>query len=82
VRHVRLKHVGRRLGRPLPPQLVDQPLGRDDLVRVQQQKQEQRALLGGAHGKYLRPFARDLERPEDSKLDHNAFLALFWQTRR
>ena len=48
VRDVRLDHVGRRLGSLLAPDVVDQPLARDDLVRAQEQAQEERALLGGS----------------------------------
>ena len=49
VRHVGLDHPGRRLGSLLAPELVDQTLARDDLVRVQEQAEEERALFRGAH---------------------------------
>ena len=48
VRYVRLDHVGCRLGALLAPDVVDQASARDDLVRVQQQAQEERALFGGS----------------------------------
>jgi hypothetical protein len=47
VRHVRLDHVGCRLGSLLAPDVVDQASTRDDLVRVQQQTQQKRALFRG-----------------------------------
>ena len=39
-----LQRVGRRPGRLCAPELVDQPVGRDDLVRAREQQGEQRAL--------------------------------------
>ena len=54
-------------GRPVAPEFVDQPVARDDLVRVQQEDHEEGALL--------RPTDRDdsavlpdLERPEKPEL--------------
>jgi hypothetical protein len=44
-RDVDLDALGRRARRPLRPQVIDQPRSRDDLVRMQQQDREQRALL-------------------------------------
>ncbi len=44
-RHQRLQVVARRPRRPLAPQLVDQPVRRDRLARVQQQRRQQSALL-------------------------------------
>ena len=41
LRHVDLQALGRRRRRALAPQLVDQPVGRDDLVAVQEQQREQ-----------------------------------------
>ena len=68
VRHIGLKHICCGVGRPLAPQLVDQPLGRNNLVGVQDENQEQSALLGGADGDHASPFLGDLEGPENPKL--------------
>lgn len=48
------------------PKLVDQAIGRDDLVAVEEQDGEHGALLGSAKGE-LTPFRADLERPENPK---------------
>jgi hypothetical protein len=45
---VHLDRVRRRLGRLLAPQLVDQVVARDDLVRPQEQEREERALFAAA----------------------------------
>jgi hypothetical protein len=66
-RHVDLDDRDRRLRRLIPPQLVDQPLTRDNPVRVQEQQREQRALLRTSQRK--QPIALvDLERSEDPEL--------------
>jgi hypothetical protein len=53
--------------RLLLPQRIDQPVGRDDLVRVQEQNRQQRPLLGATN--VDRPIPLEyLERPEDSEL--------------
>src|ERR687898_1021099 len=72
IRHVDLNRFGAGRGRPLPPQLVDQAISRDDLAAVKQQD--------GEHGPLLRtpqhqpPVALDgLKRSQDPKLDHAAF---------
>jgi hypothetical protein len=44
-RNVTLHQLGRPARRPLAPQLVDQPLARHSLVRVQEQHPQQAALL-------------------------------------
>ena len=46
------------------PQLVDQAVARDDLVRVQEQHSEKRSLSGAAQGEWRVAVGR-LERPED-----------------
>lgn len=50
------------------PELVDQGLARDDLVRVQQEKHEDAALAGAAEvqGPTVKP---DLERSEDPEIE-------------
>jgi hypothetical protein len=45
---VALERVRRRLGRMLGPQLVDQPVGRDDAVRLQREQHEEGTLLRAA----------------------------------
>src|SRR5262249_53884629 len=57
--------AARRL--PLPPESVEQPLHRDDPVRVQKQEREQRALLGAAEREPALAVV-DLEWPEDPEL--------------
>jgi hypothetical protein len=50
------------------PELVDEPVDRDDLVAVDEQEREQRALLPA--GKRERDTSlRDLERPQHSEFD-------------
>ena len=49
------------------PELVDQRLAGDDLVRAQEEKREQRPLLASAEGDEP-AVADDLERTEDSEL--------------
>ena len=53
LRHVDLDRVGGRRRRLLAPELVDQAIGRDDLIRVEDQDDEQRSPLRAA----------ELERP-------------------
>ena len=52
-RHLHLKALSRVVGRMLRPELVDQPIGRDGLVGMNQQDRQQRTL----------PAADDLDRP-------------------
>ncbi len=40
-----LERPGRRGGRPLAPQIGDEPVGRDDFARAQRERGQQRALL-------------------------------------
>ena len=63
---VHLQRGAGGLGRVVAPELVDQPLGRDDAVRLEQQQREHGALLARAE------IQRDavtvgLERPEQSE---------------
>jgi hypothetical protein len=48
MRDVALEHVRGRLRRRLAPQVIDQSVGGDDLVRVQEEHGEHSALLGAA----------------------------------
>ena len=69
--HVDLDELGRGGRRPLAPQLVHDPVARDDLVRAQQQQRQQRALLGRAE-QDGHTVDRRLERPQQPKLHHLA----------
>ena len=53
----------------LAPQLVDEPVGRDDLARMDQQQAEERALLLPAERDRPGPVL-ELERTEDPELCH------------
>ncbi len=67
VRRVALERVAGRLGRLLAPHLVDQDLGRDEVVRAQEQVGEDRPLLRAAERDRAVPLG-DLQRPEDAEL--------------
>ena len=70
-RHVDL-HGLRRARRGLArPELVDQPIGGDDLVRVEKQERKERALLAVAQHDRL-AMLDDLERSEQPELRHSA----------
>jgi hypothetical protein len=72
-RDVRLEGVPRLSGRFLAPDLVDQRVGRHDLVRAHEQVREDGALLGAPQGH--RTVTRvDLQRPEHAEL-HPATVA-------
>ena len=58
---------GRGPGGVSPQSAVDQPLARDDLVRAQEQKREERATPSGRDGDGLAVPAR-LDRPEQGEL--------------
>src|SRR5947208_14308751 len=55
-------------GSLLVPELVDQAVARDDLVRVQKQKRQEGALLLTRKRDHGPPVARRLERTKDSEL--------------
>jgi hypothetical protein len=59
--------VDRLRGR-VPPELLDQSLARDGLVRVNEEKSEQSALLRTTERECL-PTPRYFERPENAKLE-------------
>ncbi len=65
-RDLRLKGGGASL-RQLEPQVLEQPLGRHDLVRAKQQIGEKRALARPAERKRSTPRSC-LEQPEDTEL--------------
>jgi hypothetical protein len=56
----------------LTPEDFQELVARDDLVRVQQERGEQRALLGSGRSQVL-SAGDDLERPEDSELHVRPF---------
>ena len=67
-RDVDLQRLRRRRRRVLAPQHVDQPRGRDGLLAMrQQQRRQQRALLGGRQLDRA-GWAADPERPEDREV--------------
>ena len=67
LRDVDLDHVRRGLGRPLAPEVVDQPVDGDELVRAQEQHREERPLLRASEGE-LTLRIDGLERPEEPEL--------------
>ena len=67
LRDIVLEDLRRRRRRPLVPELVDQPVGRKGLVRMDQQKREQRPLLA-APERELSSLVADLERTEDAEI--------------
>jgi hypothetical protein len=68
VRDVGLEHVDDTSGRSFPPELVDQPVSRDDRVRPRQQEGEERPLARPTQSD-RRSIAEHLKRPEDLDLD-------------
>ena len=65
----------RRRRRLLAPELVDQAIGRDDLIRVEDQDDEQRSALRAAE--LERPPVGDgLQRPEDAEVQTYRVLVL------
>ena len=68
LRNVDLQRSRSRVGRRAVPERVDQAVARDNAVRLQEEKGEQRALLRAA--KAEQPAALDdLQRTEDPELD-------------
>jgi len=64
---VRLQGHGRILGRRVSPQLVDETIAGDDLVRVQEEDGENSSLLRAAEVKGVLAVS-DLERPKDAEI--------------
>ena len=60
---VNLKGLGRRRGCLPAPQLIDQAIARDHLVRVEEEQREKRALLGAAQAERPIVLVADLQRP-------------------
>ena len=66
-RHVALQRLARRRRDALTPEVVDQPVGRQDLARMEQEDRQQRARLGPFQRQ--RPIAADrLERSQYPEL--------------
>ena len=66
LRDVPVQRRGRGLGRLAAPDELDQPLARHDLVRMHEERREERALPGAAERERL-PTGDDLQRPEDAE---------------
>jgi hypothetical protein len=66
-RHMDLDGLGRRGGRVLAPELLDQPVGAERLVGVQHQHGEQRTLLAPSERDFT-ALVEDLERSEDAEV--------------
>ena len=62
-----LERPGRRRGRPLTPQVGDEPVGRDDLARAQRECGQQRALLPARQSNHPLAVAH-LEQAEEANL--------------
>ena len=73
--HGDLDRVLRGAGRPLAPERVDDALSRHDLVRVQEEQREQRALAQAARRK-RRSVPPDLEGPQQPELEDPAAVRL------
>jgi len=70
-----LKRRPRRAGRVLAPQPVDQHVRRDDVVRAQEERDEQCALLLPAEWERLTVGGEYLEGTEDPKVEHTHVVA-------
>ena len=71
----------RRARRLVAPELVDDAIGRDDVVRPDEQRREERALpLAGDLDELA--VALDLERPQDAEFDHRLLVTLARGPRR
>ena len=66
-RYMHVKRLVGALRRVLAPELVDQPVGGDDVVGMEQKHREKRARLGTAEGD-LAAFVPHLERAQDPEL--------------
>src|SRR5436190_19417111 len=67
LRDVDLERAHRRRRRPRAPEVVDEAIGRDDPVRVQQEDRKERPLLGRCERDTTTVVA-DLQWPEDAEL--------------
>ena len=72
-RHVPLQRLDRRRWWPVAPELVDQPVARDGLVRLQEEHREERALLPRPE-RHEAVAVANLDRPEDPEV-HALILA-------
>ena len=71
-----LQPLGGGSRRPAVPQLVDQAVGRDHLVAMQQQQRQERAALVAANGNFP-TGVQDLQRSQQTKLQR---CGLLWAT--
>ena len=71
-RHEHLKVVRGARRRLRAPDLLDQGVGRDDLVRADKERREQRALLRAPQGERS-PVVENLEVAEDAVLHRRSF---------
>src|SRR5207302_401673 len=78
LRDVDLERLRGTRGRLLAPELVDEPLGRDDAVSVQQEEREERARLLRCEADGSAVDDR-LERPEEPELVHLASILGCWR---
>lgn len=62
-------------GRLLAPERVHEKLGRDDVIRLEQEHCEDRALLLAAERERAPVVGEYLERPEDPELRHTRVVA-------
>jgi hypothetical protein len=70
-RYVRLQRHPGVLRWRLAPELVDEPIARDELVRPEQKDRENSSLLRAAEVEGVLAFP-DLERPQDAEVEHGA----------
>ena len=70
-----LERRPRRPRRMLPPELVDEHVGRDDLVRAQEQRNEHCTLPLSTELERLSVGSEHLERTQDPKLEHTQVVA-------
>ena len=68
MRDVALEHVRGGLRRRVTPQVVDQSVGGDDLVRTQQEQREHSPLLRASEWE-RRPTGSDLQRAQDAEIE-------------
>ena len=65
---VHLQRLGRRARRVLTPEIRDQAIGRDDLVSVEKERAEERALFGSPKCDRAVLVIAHFERTEDSEV--------------
>jgi hypothetical protein len=81
-RDVRLEGLQRGWWKPLAPKIVDQGVRRDDLIPVQQQNRQQRALLVATQPDRPPFVVANLERAKNTKVHTRYFVAQYEPTPR